>query len=106
MSRLSFIGIGDLHFDKMAKIFPDTHHTIVCKEVQKAADFARQNGIKHIIQYGDVCETPTMSAEKVDITERRLRKMSNKTPEEKHVIAQKKRDTYIRNKLKEQIICH
>lgn len=57
------IGIGDLHLDKMAKIFPDTHHILVMKEFQKAANYARANGITDIIQYGDVCETPYMSRE-------------------------------------------
>lgn len=63
MQELDFIGIGDLHLDgKLRKYLPDLNSRIV-HEVEKCFDYARKNGIKLVIFYGDICDTPFMSPE-------------------------------------------
>lgn len=60
---LEFVGIGDLHLDgKLRKYLPDLNSRIM-SEVDKVIVYARRNGIKLVVLYGDICETPTMSKE-------------------------------------------
>jgi hypothetical protein len=60
------IGVGDLHLTDilgkggLAQYIPDADN-FVLNEFQKAVDWARDNHISHVIQYGDVCEGPRMS---------------------------------------------
>jgi DNA repair exonuclease SbcCD nuclease subunit len=60
---LHFVGIGDLHLDgKLRKYLPDLNQRIV-SEVEKCFDYARRNGIKLVVFYGDICDVPHMSAD-------------------------------------------
>src|SRR3990170_775904 len=60
---MEIIGVGDLHLDKLSKIFPDDHADVVIREFNKVIKHARDHSIKYIVQYGDACETPFMSRE-------------------------------------------
>jgi Calcineurin-like phosphoesterase len=60
---LEFIGCGDLHLDgKLRKYLPDLN-TRIMEEVDKVLQYAKRNGVKTIVFYGDICETPSMSKE-------------------------------------------
>lgn len=63
MSRLQFCGIGDLHLDgRISKFIPEANSYIL-SECQKVANHARRNGIGLLVYYGDICDTPVLSAE-------------------------------------------
>ena len=62
-SPLSFVGIGDLHLDgKLSKFIPDLN-TVILDEVRKPARYARRNGIKMMVYYGDICDGTSLSPE-------------------------------------------
>lgn len=57
------LGLGDCHFDgPFTKLVPKGHE-VICREIQKAMDWARKRGIKIVFFYGDICEFPRMSYE-------------------------------------------
>lgn len=60
---LRLITIGDLHFDKLKKLFPNNHVEIVCSEFRRVCNYAVEKGVKYIVQLGDVCDTSRMSYE-------------------------------------------
>lgn len=62
---LDVIGIGDLHFDgPLAKhLSTMTLHDMIVAEVQVAIKYARENGIRDTIFYGDIGHKPLLSVE-------------------------------------------
>ena len=59
---LEGVGIGDLHFDKLNKLFPKADDLIVA-EVRKALDYAVDRDVHNVFFYGDVGDTARMSYE-------------------------------------------
>jgi DNA repair exonuclease SbcCD nuclease subunit len=59
---IEFVGIGDLHLDKLDKILPDANRLIVA-EVRKAFKYAVKNGIRLVVFYGDLGDKARMSYE-------------------------------------------
>ena len=59
---MEFIGVGDLHLDKMDGLIQDANAKIV-KSVRKTFKYAVENGIKHVIFYGDLGEKYRLSYE-------------------------------------------
>lgn len=56
------IGIGDLHFGKLDSLIPDVNRFIV-RALSRVFDYALENGVTNIIQYGDVGEKPRLNYE-------------------------------------------
>lgn len=60
---VSFIGVGDPHFDgKLRKFIPDLNQIII-KEIYKAIHYAQRWGVRKIVLYGDIADTPDLSDE-------------------------------------------
>lgn len=55
--------VGDIHFDKMKKLFPDNHTKLQINELKKPYEYALRNGVKNVFLLGDVCEFPRLSYE-------------------------------------------
>lgn len=60
---LSFVALGDIHADKLTDLLGDAAHDLMYGEWCKAADYAINNGIKHLFQLGDVSNAPRLSEE-------------------------------------------
>lgn len=56
---MEFIGIGDLHYRKMDNLIPDAP-TKIAQCLHRVFGYAMNQGVQHIIFYGDVCETPRL----------------------------------------------
>ena len=61
------ISIGDLHLDKLRKLFPDNHLQLQIHELNKACEFAINKGIRHVFLEGDICEYARLSYEAIDV---------------------------------------
>jgi DNA repair exonuclease SbcCD nuclease subunit len=60
---IEFIGIGDLHLDgKLKKYIPD-FNAFVLGEIAKPVAYAKRNGVKNVIFYGDISDVPRLSAD-------------------------------------------
>jgi DNA repair exonuclease SbcCD nuclease subunit len=55
-----FVLIGDPHLDALQQHFADPYK-LMATELIKPLDYARENGVKHVVWLGDVANTPTMS---------------------------------------------
>jgi DNA repair exonuclease SbcCD nuclease subunit len=55
--------VGDLHLDKLAKLFPDNHLQLQFNEITKVCSYAINNGYDRIIFLGDIGENPRLSYE-------------------------------------------
>lgn len=61
-----FVGIGDLHMPDsqglggLAK-YIENPERMICEEIRKVLEYARARQIRHVIQYGDVCDGARMS---------------------------------------------
>ena len=60
---LEFVGIGDVHGDKLEKILPGVGNKWICREVRKPLNYALKKGIKHAFFYGDIGEYARWSYE-------------------------------------------
>lgn len=60
---MRFVGVGDLHVDKMDGIIEDANDKIVSSVRRGPFHYAQENGIEHVIFYGDLCEKARMSYE-------------------------------------------
>lgn len=69
--------IGDLHLDKMKKLFPKEHLMLQFSEIKKAYEYASRNGIKNVFLMGDVAEAPRLSYEALIYLMKFLRKIKN-----------------------------
>lgn len=58
---LEFVGIGDLHMDKLSKLLPGFGNAAVAAETRKVLDYAKKHGVVHVFYYGDVCDKSRMS---------------------------------------------
>ena len=60
--KANFVGIGDTHFDyrKLTGLIPD-FNDIALSQIEYVVKWARKNGIRDVVQYGDLCEYPNMS---------------------------------------------
>lgn len=52
---------GDLHLDKLTSVFGDDANMLVMRELSKVMEYAYDNGIKHVIQLGDVSHRSRLS---------------------------------------------
>lgn len=60
---LDFVGVGDLHLDgKLRKYLPDLN-SLILDEVRRVRTYAKREGVKLLVFYGDMCEYPHMSDE-------------------------------------------
>jgi DNA repair exonuclease SbcCD nuclease subunit len=57
---VNFIGIGDLHFDKLDGLIVDCNAKII-KSLKRVIKYAREQGVRTIIQYGDVGDKTLLS---------------------------------------------
>jgi DNA repair exonuclease SbcCD nuclease subunit len=55
---MEFIFFSDTHFQKLKKLFPDTHLKICINEFRKPLEYAVKNGIKTVIHGGDLFDSP------------------------------------------------
>lgn len=62
-SVFEFVAVGDLHFDKLARLFPDRHIELLIGEMHKPMQYALKKGIRNVIFLGDVAENPRLSYE-------------------------------------------
>jgi DNA repair exonuclease SbcCD nuclease subunit len=53
--------IGDLHFDRLRKLYGDKANELQAEEIEKPLDYALSKGIKTVIFGGDICEYEVMS---------------------------------------------
>lgn len=60
---LEFVTLGDLHLDKMYKLYGDKTLELQIKEAEKVFKYAKKKGIKHLIQLGDVAHNPRLTYE-------------------------------------------
>lgn len=60
---LEFVGVGDLHLDGKLKKYLPNLNSLIWAEVTRVLSYAKRNGIKLVVFYGDICETPHMSHE-------------------------------------------
>jgi hypothetical protein len=58
---MEFVGIGDLHFDKLEKTLPGIGNQIIAKELRKPLDYALKKGVEHALLYGDIAERALLS---------------------------------------------
>lgn len=64
---LNMVGIGDLHLDsKLRKYLPNINHLIM-DEVRKVMAYTERNGVNLVVFYGDICETPNISKEALNL---------------------------------------
>lgn len=61
---MELVGIGDLHFDKLTSLIPDSN-TLICKSLRRVYKYALERGVQHVIHYGDVSERPKLSDDAV-----------------------------------------
>lgn len=54
------IGLGDLHLGKLDSLIPDVNK-LITRAISKVFDYALENGVTNIIQYGDVGDKPRLS---------------------------------------------
>ncbi len=65
---MEFIGLGDLHLSDdqgrggLTKYIPNADQYVM-SEVARACQWATKRGIKYVVFYGDICESPRMSYE-------------------------------------------
>lgn len=54
------VGVGDLHFScSIASYLTTTRlHDFIVGEVQKVLMYAKRNGVRNVVFYGDICHTP------------------------------------------------
>ena len=55
------IFVGDLHLDKLQKLFPDNHLELQFNEIEKVCTYAIKNGYDRIIFLGDIGEHERLS---------------------------------------------
>ena len=60
---LECVTVGDLHFDKLKKLFPDTHNQLVINELNKPMQYAVENGISYVFFLGDISDSVFLSGE-------------------------------------------
>ncbi len=60
---MEFVGVGDLHADKMDGLVENANDKIVDSVRRGPFKYAQDNGIKHVLFYGDLCEKARMSYE-------------------------------------------
>ena len=56
---MEFIGIGDLHFRKLDNLIPEASSKIA-QCLHRVFGYALNQGVRNILFYGDVCETPRL----------------------------------------------
>lgn len=61
MSVFEGIFIGDIHLDKLSKLFPSSHVQLKFNEIEKPLNYALKKGIRDVIFLGDVCENYRLS---------------------------------------------
>ncbi len=59
---MEFIGLGDLHFDKLNKLIPDVND-LIGKSLRKVLAYALDHGVHNIVFYGDIGEKSRLSYE-------------------------------------------
>ena len=57
---LEFVGIGDMHYDKLNTLFSNADE-LISKELTKPLRYAVDNGIKYAFIYGDLGEKARIS---------------------------------------------
>jgi len=62
---MEFVGVGDLHFDSsVAQHLKTTQlHDLIVQEIQSVFKYARRNGVKTAVFYGDIAHTATLTPE-------------------------------------------
>jgi hypothetical protein len=59
-----FVGVGDIHLDsKLIQYIPNINDVILQEVRNGPILYAKRNGIKLVVFYGDICDTPRMSDE-------------------------------------------
>lgn len=59
---MEFIGLGDLHFDKLNNLVPEASDKIA-RSLHRVFGYAMNHGVEHVFFYGDLCEFPRMTYE-------------------------------------------
>ena len=57
---MEYIGIGDLHLDKLDNLIEDVNAKIM-KSIRRVLNYALENGVKYVLFYGDICDSTIMS---------------------------------------------
>jgi metallophosphoesterase superfamily enzyme len=70
MGILEGVGIGDIHLDKVERLLPGIGNKWVQREMRKPLDYALENGLEHVIYYGDIFEHPRASYESQSLFKR------------------------------------
>lgn len=60
---MEFVGIGDPHFDAPISKYIPHYNDVLASEMAKVFKYAMDNGVEHVIIFGDVAEKPRLSYE-------------------------------------------
>ena len=61
---MDLVGVGDIHLDVgLSKFIPNINEVILNEVRSGPIRYAKSNGIPLVVFYGDICHTPTMSAD-------------------------------------------
>ncbi len=63
LNEIEVVGVGDLHFDCGLKQHLPRINEIIVGEIQTALTYAKRNGIKTVVFYGDIAHKPLLSVE-------------------------------------------
>ncbi|WYW00955.1 SbcD-like subunit of palindrome specific endonuclease [Pseudomonas phage vB_PpuM-Aura] len=63
VKETSVVHIGDLHLNKLDRVFGDKALDYQFAEIRKPLDYAVEKGIKHVIFLGDISDKPRMTEE-------------------------------------------
>ena len=70
--------VGDLHLDKLRKLFPELHLKLQFAEINKVCEYCIKQGIRHLIFQGDIGESFRLSEDATEALLRFLHKWDGK----------------------------
>lgn len=74
------ITIGDLHLDKLSKLFPDNHLELQLSEIDNAIEYGIRHGVSFAVFLGDIGEYSSLSSQAFNELVRRICQWETKLP--------------------------
>lgn len=57
--KLNFLAVGDIHLEALARYLPDSNYlSPVIKTLEQIWEYAKDNGIEHVVLLGDIFDNP------------------------------------------------